>query len=70
MWRYEGELEKDGTKLSLGAKGPNFFEPGEETDFIDSYEFVSDDLVKIESLMKNSEGKWIKFGEGEMKRQK
>lgn len=67
MWQYEGTVA-DGRKLMLEAKGPNFMEPDKETLFRDSYEFVSEDEMKVTSEMKGTDGKWITFMTGTVKR--
>ncbi|KAA5541327.1 DUF1579 domain-containing protein [Roseiconus nitratireducens] len=69
LWQYEGTVDDTGKKLSLTAKGPNFMSGGAETDFRDSYEFKSPDLIVATSEMKTEDGTWVTFMTGELKRQ-
>lgn len=67
MWQYEGTVV-DGKKLILEAKGPNFMSEGKEALFRDSYEFISEDEMKVTSEMQSEDGKWITFMSGTAKR--
>ncbi len=62
MWKYEG-TEK-GDTLTLEATGPNFMAAGEKSQFRDVYEFVSDDDIKVTSLMQAEDGSWNTFMTG------
>ncbi|GAA5505240.1 DUF1579 domain-containing protein [Novipirellula caenicola] len=64
MWKYEGSLDKDKTKLTLEAEGPNFFKEGETATFRDTYEFKSDDEFAMKSQMQGEDGRWITFMTG------
>lgn len=68
MWQYEGVVV-DRKKLILEAKGPNFTAPGKEAMFRDSYEFLSDNEIRVTSEMQGEDGKWITFMTGTAKRQ-
>lgn len=68
MWQYEGSVDDSGKKLSLVAVGPNHMAGGKITQFRDSYEFKSPDLVISTAEMKGDDGKWMTFMTGEMKR--
>ena len=68
LWRYEGTVDESGKKLVLTAKGPDFFGGGKETEYRDSYEFRSADLIITTSEIKGPDGKWVTFMTGEMKR--
>ncbi len=67
---YEGSVDKDGRMLSLLAEGPDMTEPGKTALYRDSYEFVSDDEMKIISSVKGPDGNWIDFMRGVGKRVK
>lgn len=68
MWRYEGEVDKTGKKLTLNAEGPNLMAKGKSANYRDSYEFKSNDLVIMTSEMQMKDGKWVTFMTGTMKR--
>ncbi|REJ88008.1 MAG: DUF1579 domain-containing protein [Planctomycetota bacterium] len=70
LWNYEGELDESGKTLVLTAEGPNFFDGGKLTEFRDSYEFKSADLIITTSEIKGPDGKWFTFMTGEMTRAK
>lgn len=61
LWKYEGQVEKEGRKLILEATGPNFMAAGEETKFRDAYEFTSDKEMTMTSSMLGKDGKWTTF---------
>jgi hypothetical protein len=69
-WQYEGEVEVATNKLVMIAEGPNFMTDGRLTQFRDSYEFKTPDLIATTSEIKGDDGKWITFMTGEMKRSK
>ena len=70
MWKYEGSIDKSGKVLTLDAEGPNFMEPGSMTKFQDIYEFKTSDEILMSSRMLGSDGKWVTFMSGTVKRVK
>ncbi|HBE70209.1 MAG TPA: hypothetical protein DDW52_18835 [Planctomycetaceae bacterium] len=70
IWRYEGTLSKNDTRLELVAEGPDMAAPGKMATYRDMYEFVSDDEVKVTSSVKGPDGKWIDFMTGSGRRVK
>src|SRR5690606_19546068 len=70
MWKYEGEVDASGKKLTLEADGPNYLEPGKTSKFRDIYEFKSDDEIATSSQMQGPDGQWITFMTGTAKRKK
>lgn len=70
LWKYEGEVDKSGKKLSLYAEGPNFMAEGKTAKFVDIYEFVSADEVHATSKMQMEDGTWFTMMTGVSKRVK
>ncbi len=68
MWHYEGTVDESGKKLSLYAEGPIFAAGEGVSMFRDSYEFVSDDQIRITSEMQGDDGEWITFMTGDARR--
>lgn len=70
LWKYSGEVNKEGTKISLFAEGPNLLAGGKVTKFEDAYEFKSDDEIHITSKILTEDGQWVQFMSGVAKRVK
>lgn len=68
MWHYEGELDASGKKLVLTAEGPNFMTGEGTSEYRDSYEMKSRDLIVATSEAKTEDGTWVTFMTGEIKR--
>jgi len=68
LWRYEGEVDKSGKKLTLNAEGPNFMTGEGTTQFRDSYEFNSPDHIIAISEMMGADGEWLTIMTGDMHR--
>jgi hypothetical protein len=68
FWRYTGDVDGAGQRLTLEADGPDMSDPGRMAKFRDIYEFVAADRVKFESQMQTDAGEWVTFVRGESKR--
>ncbi|MEM6691645.1 MAG: DUF1579 domain-containing protein [Planctomycetota bacterium] len=68
MWQYNGRVSKDGKRLVLTAKGPDFTSEGETATFRDSFVFKSSDTILTKSEIKNKDGEWKNLMTGEMTR--
>jgi len=70
MWKYEGSLDKTGKILTLEAEGPTFLGDGKTAKFRDVYEFKTNDLIGMSSMIEDENGKWITFMTGTARRKK
>ncbi len=68
LWRYEGELDASGKKLTLEADGPNFMDGSKTTKFQDIFEFKSAEEILMTSRMLSEDGTWVTFMSGTAKR--
>ena len=69
-WQYEGVVDKDGRRLALDAEGPDMLDPSKLAKYRDSYEFTSEDEMKVTSSVQDANGNWIDFMQGTGKRVK
>ena len=60
QWVYEGELDESGNKLSLRSEGPSMEKEGEYGQYMDVYEFLSDDHRTLTSFWQK-DGEWVQF---------
>lgn len=70
MWQYEGEVNKERTKLTLNATGPDVNDPTKMAEYQDAFEFIDENTIKATSAMKGKDGKWTVFNAGIAKRRK
>lgn len=68
IWHCEGTLDASGKTLALLAEGPGMGEPGTTSMYRDTYEFISDDEIKLTSSIKGDDDKWVDFMLGTAKR--
>lgn len=68
LWHYRGTAE--GNTLSLDAEGPSMAEPGKTAMYRDSYEFISDNEIRVTSQIEMEKDKWITFMTGVARRKK
>ncbi len=68
MWKYEGFVEESGRKLVLEAVGPDMMVPDKTRTYRDAYEFTDKGTVISTSSVKNDDGTWTTFMNGEAKR--
>lgn len=68
MWKYEGTLE--GSKLTLGADGPDMTDPGKMAKYRDVFEFKSADHYTLTSMVQGPDGTWTTFMTSEVTRKK
>ena len=63
LWVYDGELDRDGRKLTLAAEGPGCTPEGATklTKFRDVIELKNDDHRVLTSYMLGDDGKWSEF---------
>lgn len=64
IWKYEGNVDKAGTTLTLEAEGPDFMRPDNTTLYRDVYEFKSPDEIAVSTLMRDESGNWVTFMSG------
>lgn len=61
FWKYEGELDASGKKLTLNSEGPCPMKGGELTKMRDVVEFVDDDTRTLTSYAQDENGQWQSF---------
>ncbi|MGV3723062.1 MAG: DUF1579 domain-containing protein [Actinomycetota bacterium] len=61
LWVYEGELNADGTRLTLDTEGPDFAGQGKIVKYQDIIEFRSDDHRVMMSQTLGDDGEWHPF---------
>lgn len=60
-WKYSGQFDGSGKKLTLNAKGPDWNDPSKTKDYRDIYEFKTEKEIAGVSQMMNDQGKWETF---------
>lgn len=68
LWHYEGTVNESGKKLILVAEGPGMIDQNKLTQYRDSYEFKTADLILAISEVMGQDGKWQTFMTGQMRR--
>jgi hypothetical protein len=70
LWVYTGKIDATGKILTLEAEGPSLTDPKVVSKYQDIYEIKSDDDIVLTSQVQSSDGKWMKFMSGNLKRVK
>ena len=65
-WKYEGEVDATGKKLTLNAEGPDWNDPKITRRFRDVYEFKSATEIAVQSQMFNDKKEWETYMTGSM----
>jgi hypothetical protein len=60
LWIYDGEVDAAGKKISLHSVGPSFTGEG-QSNYIDAFEFVSDDHRVMTASVQGTDGQWTSF---------
>lgn len=61
LWKYEGELDESGKKLTLNTEGPCPMKGGQMTKMRDVVEFQDDDARTLTSYAQGDDGQWQSF---------
>jgi hypothetical protein len=61
LWVYDGELDADGTTLTLYADGPDFEDPGTTRRYRDVIALEGDDRRALRSALLAPDGTWKEF---------
>jgi hypothetical protein len=61
FWKYEGELDASGKKLTLNSEGPCPMKGGQLTKMRDVVEFQDDDTRTLTSYAQGDDGQWQSF---------
>lgn len=67
LWSPSGTREGD--TLTLQTEGPSHFAPGEQAQYRDVYEFLSDDRLVQTSLTPGPDGDWVEYMRSEYRRE-
>ena len=70
MWKYEGELDASGKKLTLMTEGPSFTAPGETAQYKEVLELTSKNEKLWTTYVKPDGGEWVQFMTATAKRVK
>jgi hypothetical protein len=68
MWIYDGELDEDGTTLSLYSEGPDFQDPTITRLYRDATTVLAPGHRRFSSSVQNDDGSWTVFMSGEARR--
>lgn len=68
LWRYEGTVDKTGSKLTLDTQGPSMSGDGTMVKYQDAFEFKDKDTIIATSAMQDDNGNWSVFMKGTAKR--
>jgi hypothetical protein len=63
LWIYDGELNAEGTTLSLYSEGPDFQDPAKTARYKDVIELLPGGLRKLSGHCQNPDGSWQQFME-------
>lgn len=61
LWKYEGEMDESGKKLTLLTEGPNPMSPGQTAKYREVLELKDQDHKVFTSYLQTEKGKWNKF---------
>ncbi|MEX1041850.1 MAG: DUF1579 domain-containing protein [Pirellulaceae bacterium] len=61
LWKYEGEMDESGKKLTLMTEGPSPIEPGKQAKYREVLELKDKDHKVFTSYLQDAEGGWITF---------
>lgn len=61
LWKYEGEMDESGKKLTLMTEGPSPIEPGKTAKYREVLELKDEDHKVFTSYLQDEEGGWITF---------
>lgn len=61
LWKYEGEMDESGKKLTLMTEGPSPIEPGKKAKYREVLELKDQDHKVFTSYLQDEEGGWITF---------
>lgn len=68
LWHYDGELNTEGTTLTLESRGPSLAGDGSIATYRDVIEFVNDDYRIFHSTVQEPEGRWKTFMQAHYRR--
>lgn len=69
-WKYEGEVDESGRKITLHTSGPSPKSPGKTCKFRETFEFKSADERLFTSSYQEDDGKWTQMVTFTSKRKK
>jgi hypothetical protein len=70
LWKYEGEMDASGKKLTLHTEGPHMLDPAKTAKYREVLELVDKDHKRFTSYMIAEDGKETKFVTMEYRRKK
>lgn len=70
LWKYEGEMDESGKKLTLKTEGPSMFDPTKKAKYREVLELVDPDHKTFTSFIEGPDGKWMKMVEMKYEREK
>lgn len=70
LWRYEGEVDASGKKLTLNTSGPSPKDFSKTCKYIETYEFVTPDHRVFTSSFQKDDGSWSQMVKLDAKRKK
>jgi hypothetical protein len=70
LWKYAGEMDESGKKLTLKTEGPSMFDPMKTAKYREVLELVDPDHKTFTSFIEGPDGKWMKMVEMKYERKK